>query len=123
VKLLVDNALPPRLAGLLSADGFDAVHVRAYGMGAAPDSEILIRAREEDRVIVSADTDFGTLLATQESAKPSFVLIRDSELVTAEDFFGVLRSSLRLLEAELSLGCVVVIRSGRMRIRRLPISR
>lgn len=92
-------------------------------MGAATDSEILSRASAEDRVIISADTDFGTLLATLESAKPSFVLIRDSELVSAEDFFGVLRCSLQLLEVELALGCVVVIRSGRMRIRRLPIAR
>jgi predicted nuclease of predicted toxin-antitoxin system len=66
VRFLIDNALPPRLAELLKQAGQDATHVRAYGMQASSDPEILERARTEARVIVSADTDFGTLHAAQE---------------------------------------------------------
>lgn len=63
VRFLIDNALPPRLAELLKQAGYDAARVRDYEMHAAGDGEILERAREEGRVIVSADTDFGTILA------------------------------------------------------------
>ena len=81
MKFFIDNALPPRLADLLLAEGHDAVHVRAYGMEAASDEEILARALREDRIVLSADTDFGAILAAQESEHPSFILFRNPNLL------------------------------------------
>lgn len=63
MKFLIDNALSPELAGLLREAGNDAVHVRDYGLHAAEDSVILERAGSEDRILVSADSDFGMLRA------------------------------------------------------------
>jgi hypothetical protein len=60
-----------RLADLLAAAGHDAVHVRAYAMQAAGDEEILARALTEDRISVSADSDFSAILAAREAERPS----------------------------------------------------
>lgn len=122
MKFLIDNALPPRVAELLVSAGHDATHVRAYGMHAASDEAILARAREEDRVVVSADSDFGSILAAQEVERPSFILFRDPNLLSASDYVETLLPTLPLLEPELKSGCVAVFRRGRLRVRRLPFS-
>ena len=76
MRLLVDNNLSPTLVERLTRGGHDAVHVRAYDLHAAPDKVVLQRARDEGRVLVSADTDFGALLARQHDEQPSVLLLR-----------------------------------------------
>ena len=59
---------------MLADAGHDAVHVRDYGLHAAEDQVILERAGVEERVVVSADSDFAMLLALSRRREPSFIL-------------------------------------------------
>ena len=70
MKLLIDNALSPRIAEGLRQAGYDATHIRDYGMAAATDEEVFELAAREGRILVSADTDFGALLLIAEGRSP-----------------------------------------------------
>ena len=79
------------------------------------------RAVEEDRVVVSADTDFGTLVALRGESKPSMILYRRQIGYLPEKQVELLLENLERIQGDLEKGAVVVFEKERIRIRPLPI--
>jgi predicted nuclease of predicted toxin-antitoxin system len=98
------------------------VHVRDLGLSGAGDPVVLARATSERRTVLSADTDFGQLLAQSGASRPSVVIFRQDRNRRAADqarlFLGNLDAALlRYLEA----GAIVVLEAQRVRVRELPV--
>ncbi len=121
MRFLVDNALSPALAVLLVEAGHDAVHVRSLGLQHAQDIEIFERAAVDDRIVISADTDFGTLLATRTARKPSVVQFRGPGSRRPEALARTLLSNLSQFADALESGSIVTLEPSRVRVRALPI--
>jgi len=106
--------------GRRAADaGHDVRHVAELGLCGAADRAVMAAAAAEQRILLSADTDFGELLATSKDETPSVVLFRDR--ATPADRLQVLLDNLELISDDLLTGAMVVIGKERIRVRRLPI--
>jgi predicted nuclease of predicted toxin-antitoxin system len=106
VKFLIDNNLSPLLAEGLRAAGHDAVHLREIGLRDAPDPVVLEYARSEEYVLISADTDFGALLARSHAIRPSIILIRRLVGRRAAEQSAIIQVNLSQVAEDLAAGAV-----------------
>ena len=113
MKFLIDNARAPAIATHLRTTGHGAIPVRDCGSGSARDELILERAAIEGRILVSADPDFGGLLAETGAAKPS-VPVEEIELLSTT--LGHKKG-----QDALERGCIAVLEPRKIRVRSLPI--
>lgn len=120
MKLLLDQGLPLSAAALLRDAGIDTVHVGEIGMSQAEDAEIIQKARVEERVVVTLDADFHTLLALNEAASPSVIRVR-IERLRAQALRDLLLMVIAECEEDLAQGAAIAVEPNRIRIRRLPL--
>ena len=121
LRFLVDMNLSPKTVTNLQQQGWDVLRVSQVLPMDAEDSEILKFAHQQNRVIITQDLDFSSLLALGGYEKPSLITFRlsvpDPETITRK-----LLEILPHIENRLAQGCAVTINDRNVRIRPLPIS-
>ncbi|MEB3335988.1 MAG: DUF5615 family PIN-like protein [Leptolyngbyaceae bacterium] len=120
MKFLADMGVSLFTVAWLREAGHDAVHLREEGLQRLPDKEILLKARQEDRIILTMDLDFGTLLAMNQEPFPSVILFRlkDERSRMVNQRLAVLLSQcVEVLET----GALISVSDEAFRVRSLPI--
>ncbi|MCD4790293.1 MAG: DUF5615 family PIN-like protein [Bacteroidales bacterium] len=122
MNFLIDNAISPKVSEGLNKLGHNSIHVRDIGFQHANDQEIFEKALEEDRVIISADTDFGFLLSKWNNNKPSVIIFRKGSERDPFKQIELLNANLKdELLISLKTGSIIIIETTRVRTRTLPI--
>jgi predicted nuclease of predicted toxin-antitoxin system len=121
MKLLVDANLSPRVVSRLRETGCDADHVRDHDLVNADDEAILRHAVLIDSTVVSADSDFATLLALGGLKSPSLILLRSADHLTPDRQADLLITNLPAVEKDLAAGSVVSLSQRHLRVRPLPL--
>jgi predicted nuclease of predicted toxin-antitoxin system len=122
LKLLLDQGVPRRAAALLREAGHDAVHASEVGLSSADDREVVRWCLANGATVVTLDADFHTLIALSGERTPSAIRIRAEGLGAP----AVARLLVDVIEAHgeaLAAGALLTLRPGRLRLRRLPITR
>lgn len=118
LRFPVDQGISPTLASALRERGHDAVHTRDRGIESASDPHLVALARAESRVIVTQDTDFGTILIFSRERFPSVILFRD-RTGRPQTQLKLLLEALGIVQLDLLAGAIVVIEDDSIRVRRL----
>lgn len=120
MRFLFDMNLSPAWIDALGAAGYEAVHWRVLGKASAPDGDIADYAREHGYILVTADLDFGKLLAADRTRLPSVIQLRLGDLRPAT-LLETFRRTVARTEHELQTGALVTIGAKRVRVTSLPI--
>ena len=112
--LLVDESAGKRLAALLASAGHDVVFVGDV-MPSASDEDVLAKAESEKRILISDDKDFGELVVRQRKPATWVILLRTLS-VSPESRLGEV---VRILNDIAVQGKLVIVKEGRIRVRKL----
>lgn len=114
--------LSPDWIDCLAAAGHEAEHWSRVGAVDAPDDAILDWARDNDRIVLTSDLDFGILLALSGASQPSVVQLRTDTSLSARIGPRVVQALARA-ETELLSGAILTIGADRLRLRALDFAR
>ena len=119
MRFLVDECLYYSIVEHLRRAGHDVVWARD-GMSQTSDARLLALAAQQNRVLMSEDRDFGSLIFRDLCPAFGVVLIKVAEFESTMDAVG---AHVATIVADLGSQCVgrfIVIEPGNVRLRELP---
>ncbi len=116
MKLLLDENLSPAHARRLRQAGHDAVAVLDVGLGGADDRAVRQFALEQERTLVTIDSDFSHIVRFPPENTPGVIWLRPWP-PTETMIEHLLDGALRQLAEITVVGKLVVVEPGRIRIR------
>ena len=112
MKFLIDTNLGRAFTNLLKQAGHDVIFAKDL-LPLSSDEEILVRAENEERIVITNDKDFGELIFRLGRPAEGIILLRAST-TDPKERFELVKGVLDKAE-----GRFIVVKEGRIRVRRL----
>lgn len=108
-----------KVAQWLNGFGYDAIHLSEEGLNKLSDSQIIEKAVSENRIILTADVDFGQLLAFKKSSPTSVIQFRIFDL-TPENIIPKLELIFdRFLEELNNEPVIITVQEHKIRLKKI----
>lgn len=120
MKALLDMPVSSSLLSVLEAHGHEGIHAHQIGLDRATDRELLVVARRENRIVITAGLDFPRLLALSSAEGPGLILFRGGNYSDAE-MRDLLDRVLTEIAPEIPETSVCMVDRKRVRYTRLPL--
>ena len=101
--------------------GYDAVHLHEQRLDRTGDSAVPEKARDESRVLLTHDLDFGELIAASGARLPSVVVFPLRSMLP-EQVNRYLQSIVGEQGESLEEGAIISVTEGQIRVRLLPLT-
>ncbi len=115
MKFLIDVCIGRRFAKWLKELGYDVCEVRERS-AKMEDSDILLWARFENRIVITADKDFGTLAVALGQPHAGIVRFPDVSLAERQ---SLMEELLKRHKEDLQKGLMITVSRNNIRVRRI----
>jgi len=117
VKFLIDADMPRSIVEIIRSFGFDVEDVRDIGMGTAKDKEIIEYAVNDNRIIVTRDTDFGEVL--RYPRHPGAIIFRLPYTFTVNEINKRVKEFLTSVSEDKFRNAIIIVELSRYRRRKI----
>lgn len=121
MKFLLDMEISPKTADFLRNLGYDAIHLHDLESDRSTDPAVLQMARNEGRILLTHDLDFGELIAASGANTPSVIIFRLRNM-NPRNVNRFLKGIITEHRQALEKGAIVSVTEGQVRIRLLPLN-
>jgi len=97
MQFKLDENLPQEARNVLTAAGHDAVTVLDQRLGGKPDNVVASVCNDEDRILITLDTDFSNIIRYPPAIHPGIIVIRveDQSKFNVLSLFDAILASLK----------------------------
>lgn len=121
MRFLVDENMSRKWVRELVERGYKAEHWLDVGVRAAPDIDIMRRARGTKAIVLTCDLDFGDILAASGTHTPSVLQLRPGHM-RPELLLPRVMAAIKQYRNFLEEGALITIDFRKSRARALPLT-
>ena len=112
IKLYLDQMLQAHIARVLRDEGFDVLRVSETGQSRADDEQVLKKANDDNRILITLDEHFGDWAILPLSRHPGVIRLKVNP-TTSDNILRILLPFLRRLFPDKIENHLVILSSSR----------